>query len=745
MKKYSLFHLLQPTPLKVGIVCLSLSCLLYSFINDNLPGIIREGDGRITDTMFKLRGPQDSSGQVVIVDIDEKSLQQYGQWPWPRNTLAELLNTIAATEPVAIGIDLIFAEKDRSSPSEIFARYQHLLAGCDSLESFLESMNLQHDFDHDKLLGDSIRSSGSVLGYMFLFREDFLKGQAARPFTSVKVTFNESNLTYGDLNLISAYRAVTNISEISTGVTSGYANIFPDASGMVRRSPLFVLLDGQPYPSLPFEMVRSASGDDIVQLHPDSIESGLYHPLKGVTFGRKFVQTGTAGQLYVNYRGPYNTFLYVSASDILDGTQTEILRNKYILVGSSATGILDRYPTPFSARLPGIEIHANVVDNLISGDAMASWAPLPIDITYPVLILGGLSITLALTYLGSMLGSIVAAATFLIVIGGTYLFGFLNQRLLGLSFILFSLCFIFTSVALYHYFLEGRRRLFLKQAFSRYVSASVVNELLKNPERFAQQIETREVSVLFCDIRNFTTLSEKMSPADLGRFLNRYLSLMTDVILDHKGMVDKYIGDGIMAVWGTPLDNGQHALNAVEAALKMADAIEQSSSVLQLNNQPIEIGIGINTGHVSAGNFGSSKRFDYTVLGDNVNLASRLEGLTKFYHCPILISQNTRDQLDADFPCRFIDKVMVKGRHTPVNLFEPLASGRADFPASEVQADYSRALDYYRQRRFEESLAAFTLLHSSQPELLYKLYIDRSSSFLKQPPESGWNGAHNHT
>lgn len=745
MKKHSLSHLLRPTLLKVGIGCLLLSCLLYYSFNGQPPNFIREVDGKIIDTMFNIRGTQDSSGSVVIVDIDEKSLKEHGQWPWPRNTLAELFNKIGTAQPRVIGVDLIFAEKDRSSPSSIFSRYQHLLLECEYFETFSQRIDRQLGFDHDKLLSEAFISTGSVLSYMFLFREDFLKEHRPPPTSSVKVTLDESTTSYSDMNLISAYRAVTNIPVLSTGTASGFANIFPDPSGTVRRAPLFVLLDDLPYPSLAVEMVRVAWGVDQTHLHLATLDKAKYRPLKGGSVDKSFVSTDTTGQLYINYRGPYNTFLYISATDILNNSQIDVLQDKYVLVGSSATGVLDLYPTPFAARLPGIEIHANVVDNMIMGDAMVMHHLLPFDISYPIIIVGGLAITLALAHLEPMLGLTCSAATFFKIIVGTYSLVFLKQRLLGLSYILFSLFFVFFSVALFHYFLEGRQRLFLKRAFSRYVSSSVVNELLKNPARFTNRIETRAVSVLFCDIRNFATLSEKTPPDELGKFLNRYLSLMTDIIISRNGMVDKYIGDGIMAVWGTPLDDRHHAVNAVQAALEMVDTIQRNTSLLQLNGQSVTTGIGINTGQVSAGNFGSSKRFDSTVLGDNVNLASRLEGLTKFYHCTILISHYTSDRLDADTPRRFIDKVMVKGRHSPVDLFEPLVGTDTASLYLKEKDDYSLALDLYRAGRFKESLGRFAALHSTRPKSLYEIYMERNRCFLKTPPPPEWDGTHSHT
>jgi adenylate cyclase len=342
------------------------------------------------------------------------------------------------------------------------------------------------------------------------------------------------------------------------------------------------------------------------------------------------------------------------------------------LIGSSAAGIMDLVATPFSSRIPGVEVHANVIDNLIRNDAMAWENYTEIGLTYAIIIFAGLLLVIVLVYFGPFLGFSAGLAILGSIVAGNYRLLFVNRELLGVSYILSSLMVIFMTVSLFNYFFEGRKRLFIRRAFSHYVSPSVVNELLKNPEKLHLSVESREVTILFCDIRNFTTLSEVTPATEIGQLLNQYFSLMTEIIIRHNGMVDKYIGDAIMAIWGTPLDDRQHAANAVRAALDMVAALDPANTPLQLAGKNIEVGIGINTGFVSAGNFGSSKRFDYTVLGDNVNLASRIEGLTKFYKNKILISEYTAKALPKDMSCRFIDTVMVKGRNKSVDLFEPL-------------------------------------------------------------------------
>lgn len=737
--------LLRPTPFNAGLACIVTCCLLwYSFGYEKAP-FFSAIDARIVDAMFQVRGKQETTDAVVIVDIDERSLKEHGQWPWPRNIVADLTRIIYDSGALVLGFDILFAEKDRTSPAALFTRYKDVFSSCSNLDVILQNLDENQGLDHDRLLGNTIASGTSVLGYMFLFREDSLKIAGVAPFPSLSVSIDSEDADFADLKLIPAYRPILNIPEIATASSEGFFNVFPDQSGTVRKVPLFLMLDNIPYPSLAFEMVRLAKGEQDVRLHLSDIGDKQHRTLIGISLGNTFIRTDDLGHLTVNFRGPYNTFKYLSATDVLKGVSTDFLRDKYVLIGSSATGIMDLIATPFSSRVPGVEVHANVIDNLIKGDAMAWENYTEIGLTYFIIIVAGLLLVVSLVYLGPFLGFSTGLVILAAIVVGNYWFLFLNQQLLGVSYILSSLLAVFMTVSLFNYFFEGRKRLFIRRAFSHYVSPSVVNELLKNPEKLNLSIESREVTILFCDIRNFTTLSEVTQPTELGQFLNRYFSLMTDIILKHNGMVDKYIGDAIMAIWGTPLDDREHATNAVRAALEMVTTIEPGGyPLLLLAGKTIEVGIGINTGFVSAGNFGSSKRFDYTVLGDNVNLASRIEGLTKFYHIKILISEFTAKVLPAEFNCRFIDKVMVKGRNKAVDLFEPVPQNEKVKIVETEAEQYRTAMESYKTGQFAQALALFDALQEQKPQWLYEMYRERCRIFLANPPPAEWQGVHDH-
>ena len=737
--------ILRPAPFKIGLLTILSSLLLFYSFGYQTPDIINAIDARIVDAMFKFRGPEQTTGKVIIVDKDEKSLRRFGQWPWPRDILAELTRKIYSASPLAVGFDILFAEPDRTSPPNVIARYPDLFTTGLPEEIVARKKNEIARFDHDHILGQAISEGPGILGYIFLFARDGLKNDAELPFPSVSISLDDQSATFSDLALPHAYRPLTNIPELSSKATSeGFFNIFPDPNGTVRKVPLFISLDDLPYPSLPLEMVRIGLGVNDARLHVSSNSKGP-RTLLGVSLDQHLYRTDGFGNLTINFRGPSTTFITLSAADIIDGQDLDLLTEKYILIGSSAAGIMDIVATPFTSQMAGVEVHANTIDNLLAGDYLIWENYTEIGITYAVISLFGLLLTASLVYLSPFPGLLAGLGLLISTVAGNYFFLFLNRELLGISYILGTLTLLFLLVTFSNYFTEGRRKQFIRRAFSRYVSPSVVNELLKNQGKLNLQVTNREVTVLFADIRNFTRISETLAPEELGNFLNNYLSLMTKIIVRHYGMVDKFIGDGIMAVWGTPLDDKDHPVNTVRAAIDMLRAVNQPGKQLKLVDSDILIGIGINSGRVSAGNFGSNNRFTYTVLGDNVNLASRIEGLTKYYGIPLLLSESTVLELPEDMGCQFIDKVLVKGRHQPVSLFTlDQILFAPDSPSEAEKGLLNRGLAAYQQGEFTEALSIFEELVCLHPRKLYDIYIQRCQNFIRQAPPENWQAVWDH-
>ncbi|TLM66793.1 MAG: adenylate/guanylate cyclase domain-containing protein [Deltaproteobacteria bacterium] len=728
------------TPFKAGCLVVLAACLFFLSFDEQKPELIAALDSRGMDGMFRLRGAQPTQNAVVIVDIDEKSLRALGQWPWPRDVVARLVDRIRAAGARVVGFDVVFAEEDRTSPHRALAylgqRAPHLVP-----PGFLAAAGELPGLNNDQLLGDAVAGMPSVLGYVFLTRDDGLKDPAAAPFPSVNVRSTPGDIPFDALRLVPAYRAVINVPAVSRASSEGFFNFFPDASGMVHKVPLFLQMDGIPYPSLALEMLRVAEGETEAVIHTSRYGRGGRHGMLGVTVGRHFIPTDDFGQMAINYRGPVGTFPYLPAIDILNGERLGELKDRYVLIGTTAAGLHDLRATPFSTIFPGVEIHATVIDNLLRGDIMTHDPMAERGLTFLLIIIGGVLLSALLAYGSPLLGGIGGCCFLLAALAGNYQFFFCRNQIVGLTYPLLVILAIFPVVSLFNYFFVGREKRFIDRAFSRYISPQVVQQLKRNPGQLTLSGEEKELTVLFSDIRGFTTISEQMTALQLGRFMNRYLTAMSREILAEHGTVDKFIGDAIMAIWGAPLADPGHAEHGVAAALAMVGRLRELQPAWAAEGLPcFEIGIGINTGVASVGNFGSEERFDYTVIGDNVNLASRLEGLTKLYGVAVIISETTREAIGERFFCRRIDRVRVKGREHPVTIFEPLLAGEPPPELGEEVARFEAALDCYFERRFTAAAAILAELHSARPQRLYRHYLDRIAACLETPPPEGWDG-----
>lgn len=729
---------LRLTPFKLGCVLIALAISLYAGFGGVKPALLQSLDNQLTTAMFMWRGPQPTTDQVVIVDIDEASLVRHGQWPWSRDLVAQLVEQIAAARPRVLGLDIVFAEPDRSSPKQVLPKLSNYLP---SLDAVLRQP-LPEPLDYDLRLGQALSTLPSVLGYPF--QTTLAAGLAAgeSPWPSATIQLVPDTADYSQLALPKARRAVINIADVALGESEGFFNVFPDRSGTVRRVPLIMAFQTLPYPSLALEMVRIGHGQQVIRLHSvGSSQRPDRRGLLGVEVGERFLPTDDRGQVTVNYRGPSHSFRYLSAAEVLAGHHHELLRDRYVLLGTSAAGLLDLRATPFSSVVPGVEIHATIIDNVLQGDLFAHDRLTEAGLTVSILLVGGLLLSACLAFGGPVSGGLSGLLLLAAVLVGNYQLFFLRHIQLGLIYPLLSFGVLFVLLTLYNYFYSTREKRFIHGAFGQYVSPQVVSELVKNPAKLTLSGEQKELSVLFSDIRNFTTLSEQMDTIQLAGFMNDYLSVMSDIVMAEQGMVDKYIGDAIMAMWGAPLEDDQHAARAVRCALRMIEALAPLNDTFAARGLPvIDIGIGINTGLMQVGNFGSAKRFNYTVLGDHVNLSSRLEGLNKNYGTRLLISEYTRRQIGESFCCRLIDRVRVKGKSQAVAIYEPLVEGALESAAQQRLQDYHQALELYRQQDFAAALERFSALVQDEPLPLYRLYGERCRHYLEQPPCPEWDG-----
>ncbi|HKI52418.1 MAG TPA: adenylate/guanylate cyclase domain-containing protein, partial [Geothermobacteraceae bacterium] len=400
-------------------------------------------------------------------------------------------------------------------------------------------------------------------------------------------------------------------------------------------------------------------------------------------------------------------------------------------------GLLDLQTTPFSNIIPGAEIHANVIDNLLHGDPLEHDLLSEIGITFCLIVFGGLLLSAILAFGRPLPGAAAALLLIALTVAGCYRLLFLNGRVIGLTYPLLTIVAICLVVMLSNLRLVDREKRFIQGAFRHYLAPQVVSQLLQHPEQLSLVGQERQLSVIFSDIRDFTTLSEQLDSTALASFMNRYLSEMSRVVIRHQGMIDKFIGDAIMALWGAPLEDADHPLHAVSAALEMQERVALLAPEWQALGLPaISSGIGINTGVMRVGNFGSEELFDYTVVGDQVNLASRIEGLNKVYGSSILISEATRNAVCDQIVCRRIDLVRVKGKEQQVEIFEPVGFGRE--PDAEIR-EWEEVLDLYRQRAFGKAEKRLRELDAQSTRPLYRLYLARINQFRQNPPPPNWD------
>ncbi len=720
-----------------GVVTVLAAVLFYYSFGAHKPLLLAGMDNRIADAMFHWRGRVATSGQVVIVDIDDASLARLGQWPWPRNIIARLVSRIHGAGARVVGIDSVFAEPDRSAPRVSLQTLMPLLRDPGAI-SELERLQKDEGLDYDMVLGRAVAGGPTVLSYVFNMVAD---NGNARPFPGALIRLDSSGSRFDELALIRGRGVLLNIDSVATAETEGFINVFPDPSGTVRRVPLLMEMDSVPYPSMAVEVARLGLGEEGITVHVSEQKFGEEKGLRGISVGTHFIPTDDHGQMTVNFRGPMGSFPYLSAAEVLEGIHDAAIKDRIVLIGFSAASLFDLRATPFSSIFPGVEVHATIIDNILEGDAFRHDLLTEIGLTYSLVVGGGLLLTLVLVTAGPLTGALAGGVLLALTVLGNYYFFFLRQELVGVTYPLGAMVLVFMVVTLANYISEGRAKSFVQGALGRYVSPQVVEQLLRSPEKLSLAGELKVLTIFFSDIRGFTTISEAMTPDQLAQFMNQYLTAMSDIIMEYKGTLDKFIGDAVMAIWGAPLDDEEHATHAVRAAFKMQDQLKVLRQEWATRNLPVlEIGIGINSGQVSVGNFGSKSRFDYTVMGDNVNLASRLESANKVYGTGIIISEFTRKAIGQRFFCRYLDKVRVKGKEEAVSIYEPLVEGEPDQALREEVTLFEQAVDAYQARRFVEALEMITALRTKNPLRLYSLYIYRINGFLENPPPADWDG-----
>ena len=707
--------------------------------------LINRFENIVYDARLRLTTPNSLDPRLVIVDIDEKSLSAEGRWPWRRDKLALMLDQLFDHYKVGIvGFDVVFAERDESSDLGVLRRLgENQLRGNSQYQAALKEIGPQ--LEYDRVFAEKLKNRAVVLGYYFsdVASEDGkgrTTGALPKPVLPAG-TFKGRNIGF---TRWVGYGA--NLAEFQEAAASGgHFNPLPDEDGVTRRVPMLAEYEGAYYESLSMAVVRLGLGSPpvIAGFPEEKLFTKNYPGLEWIDIGSVRIPVDVQVAALVPYRGRQGSFKYVSATDVLHGTAPiDDLRNKIILVGTTAPGLFDLRATPVASVYPGVEIHASLITGMLDGNIKQK-PPYVLGADVVLLLLSGLALALVLplanplraTMLTLVLLAVVFASNVLVWIGG--------NLVLPLASGLLMIAMLFALNMSYGFFVESRAKRQITGRFGQYVPPELVEEMSRDPESFSMEGESRELSVLFTDVRGFTTISEGLDPKQLSRLMNEFLTPLTRVIYKHRGTIDKYMGDCIMAFWGAPLGDPQHARSAVLAGLEMYQALEAlQPHFKKMGWPPIHIGVGVNSGRMSVGNMGSEIRLAYTVMGDAVNLASRLEGITKEYRVNMIVGENTRAQV-PDVVFRELDRVKVKGKDEPVTIYEPI--GLAMEVQTAVQDElrlWGQALKLYRARDWDMAeLQLLNLQKLNAASGFYKLFLGRIALLRSNPPEQGWDGS----
>jgi len=722
----------------VGVIITLLVIGLNYIKIDNMQKILQRVEGILYDARLLITLPQKKrqfDEQVIIVDIDEKSMREQGRYPWSRSKVSDLVVKLMDAGVVVIAFDIFFAEPERNPVDIVLSKNKQLAPQArTSIEMLSDSVNF------DKELASTLSNSEVVLGFLF---DDSAKTSGQLPKNVI-----DWGVSSAQNSEITRFQHVLgNISILQSAATgAGFINSVPESDGFIRKASLVLNYQGQLYPSLALETARVYTLADSIKADT-RINDGVSW-LQGLKFGKHFIPTNENGQIFIPYKGRKHSFPYISATDVLnDRIDHEQLEGTVAFVGTSAVGLADLRTTSVGVQYPGVEVHANVFEGLIHPDILPVELDTTLAITFVMLILTGVLLSILMVRQGPVRILVICLCGLLIHIS----FNWYCWVSLKVSLPLFQMLLLITLLTTYYgaigFLSENVKRKQIKGMFDQYVPPAYIEKLISTGKNIELKSERREMSVLFADIRDFTTLSESFSPNELSEFMNEYLSQVTKVIFNFNGTIDKYVGDMVMAFWNAPLDDEQHAYNALLTALEMIKLTDKLTQHFTSKGWPeIRIGIGISTGEMNVGDMGSSYRKAYTVLGDSVNLGSRLEALTKYYEADILISENTYfSAIKNGMLCREIDTVLVKGKLKEVTVYQPL--GLESELSNEYREEidiHQQALEEYSRENWVEARSLFKLLKQSKclTTKIYDIYLERIETQLTPVIEESGHDAY---
>jgi adenylate cyclase len=705
-------------------------------------GLITRLDNIIYDTRLALTMPGGVDPRVVILDIDERSLDKtaLGRWPWRRDKISALLTKLFDEYGVVIvGFDVVFAEPDESSGLPVLDKLaKGKLRDVGQFQSALSE--LRPELDYDGIFAKTLKGRPIVLGYYFNSEEDAVQSGAIPEPVLPKGTFQGRNISF------TTWRGYGgNLPEFqASAANAGHFNPLVDADGVSRRVPMLAEYHGAFYEALSLAMIRVLAGYPKVEpgFASEQFSSKSYSGLEWLKAGPVTIPVDENVSALIPYRGKRGSFKYISLADVyFDKVPKDEVRGKIALIGTTAPGLLDLRSTPVGSVYPGVEIHANMITAMLDNDFKQK-PPYMLGAEVVLLLVGGIVLAMLVPLLSPLKATLVSLLAILLITGLNVIVWTKGGIVLPLASSLLMIAALFAFNMSWGYFIESRSKRQFTELFGQYVPPELVDKMAADPEKYSMEGKSEELTVLFSDIVGFTSISESLEPKELSQFINDYLTAMSLVIRNHRGTLDKYIGDAIMAFWGAPVEDPEHARQGVISAMAMQTELDKLRAQMLARGWPdIRIGVGVNTGQMRVGDMGSKLRKAYTVMGDAVNLGSRLEGLTRVYGVGIIVGPNTK-QAVKDIVFRDLDRVKVKGKDEPVDIFEPVGiEGQVDKKVLDEIKLWHKALRAYRAQKWDEAEMDLFNLQGMSPEFkLYQVYFERVKQCRIDPPGPDWDG-----
>ena len=701
--------------------------------------LFEEVEEYLYDARLRYTMPNTVDERIVILDLDERSLAAEGHWPWQRDKLADLVNILFDDYEIRVlAFDILFAEANETSALQVIRDLKQL---PESQTLPIDWAELEYNWQTDSLFAESVIARDVIFGYVFkpVVRENEAETSGSLPIPALFADqLAAENI---DIPFYEAAGYVGAFTELQDASEFGAFFSYPRLDDVTRISPLLETYQGDVYESLGLAMARLYLGNPPIQFSFAKGEEKTGLNLEALIVGDKKIPVDEKVQVYIPFRGEQGSFPYVSATDVLNGRVTkERLQDKLVMMGTSAAGLLDLRATPVGEAYVGAEVHANIASAILDERFMSS-PPYMLGIELVLLLINVTLLALLIPFLSAVGAGLTVVGLTIGNIVLNFYFWNAQQLILPLASILVLIGAMAFLQITYDYFVESRRKDRLGRLFGQYIPAELVEEMDASGEELSLEGENREMSVLFSDVRGFTTISEGLDPIELTRLMNAFLTPITRIIHDNRGTIDKYMGDAVMAFWGAPLTDEQHAHHATIAALEMIEEMKiVTREFAECGWPPIKVGIGIASGPMNVGNMGSSFRMAYTVMGDTVNLGSRLEGMTKMYGANLIVAEETKAMIPG-FTTRELDTLRVKGKMVPITVFEPMCEEQdASLELLAEIDEFHKGLACYRSQSWDDAENVFVALQQANPCILYELYLERVTAFKADPPGDDWDG-----